>query len=612
MAQFNVTDLDFDQIKDNIKSYLKAQGQYNDYDFEGSGLSILMDILAYNTHYNAMAAHFSLNEAFLDSAQIRGNLVSHAKLLGYVPRSTVAPLAYVNITVNNPIGSPVPATLTLPRGAKLSTVIDNVQHQFVVLNSVTSYYDQTNNNFKYENIEIRQGVLKKVLKRVDNSIKGQKFIIPDTDVDMSTIRVRVKANENSNDYEIYTRLTDLGNADSESPIYFIQENTSGKYEIYFGDGVVGKKPKSNAIVEIEFIYSNGPATNGARVFTFADTISGNSDISVVTIEPAAGGTVRESVESIRFNAPLTFLSQNRAVTSDDYRSILLKQFGNIEAISVWGGEDQPVPDYGKVFISIKPLNAEILTQVERDRILLELKRKNIVSIIPVLVDPEYTKIKLETFFKYNPNLTDRTQAELESLVGQVIEQYNEDDLKQFDGVFRYSKLSRLIDVSDPGILNSFTRVYMYKDVTAVASRKNEFHLEYASAIYQTDSDEATLTSTPFKINGVDCYFSDEPANGSTDRLIYVYKIVNGETIKVINDAGYIKPSSGEVVLRNFRPDDDTSIRITCSPNSNDLAPKRNQLLMIDVFEVDVAGEVDTIATSGVSGALNYTTTSRHR
>lgn len=611
MAQFNVTDLDFDQIKNNIKTYLKTQSEFNDYDFDGSGLSVLLDVLAYNTHYNAMAAHFALNETFLDSAQIRGNLVSHAKLLGYTPRSVVAPTAKVNITINNPVGSPIPASLTLPRGAKLSSVIDNVQYNFVVLNSVSRQYNSTNNNFYYENIDIKQGVLKKVLKRVDGSIDGQRFIIPDTDVDTSTLRVRIKANENSQDYEVYTLLTDLGTVDSTSPIYFLQENSSGRYEIYFGDGVVGKKPTSNSIVELEYVYSAGPATNGARVFTFADTISGNSDITTSLVAAAEGGTVRESIESIRFNSPLTFVSQNRAVTSDDYRSILLKQFGNIEAISVWGGEDQPIPDYGKVYISIKPLNANVLTTTEKTQIINELKSKNIVSITPILVDPTYTNIKLETFFKYNPNLTDRTQAELETLVESVISKFNDDDLKQFDGVFRHSKLSRLIDTSDPAILNSATRVYMYKDVTPSNTKKNEFELEFSSPIYQTDSDEAVMSSTVFKINGVEVYFSDEPIADSNKRQIYVYKLLDGKQVKVINDAGIIDAAAGTITLRNFQPDETTAIRITASPNSNDLAPKRNQLLQIDLFEVTVSGEIDTISTSGVSGAINYKTTSRH-
>lgn len=610
-TQFNVTELDFDQIKTNIKTYLQSQEQFNDYDFDGSGLSVLLDILAYNTHYNAMTAHFAMNESFLDSAQIRGNLVSHAKLLGYVPRSVISPTAVVNITVNNPVGSPIPASLQLPRGAKLRTVVDNVQYQFVVLNSVSSQYNSVDNNFVYNNIQIKQGILKKVLKRVDASITAQKFIIPDTDVDLTTLRVRVKANENSNSYEIYTQLTDLGSVDSNSTVYFVQENSSNRYEIYFGDGNVGKKPASNSIVEIEYVYSEGPATNGARVFTFGDVIEGNADIKVVTTTPAAGGTARESLESIRFNAPLTFVAQNRAVTSDDYRSIILKQFGNVEAISVWGGEDQPIPDYGKVYISIKPLNAQVLTDIEKTSIIKDLKSKNIVSITPVLVDPEYTNIGLEVFFKYNPNLSDRTQAELEGLISNVIESYNADELKQFDGVFRHSKLLGLIDSADPAILNSTIRVHMYKNVTPSSTKTNEFTLNYSSPIYQTDSNEKTLESSSFLINGVECYFGDEAITDSNKRKVYVYKVVEGNEIKVINDAGQIDPSSGEVVLRNFRPDTTDSIRIICSPDSNDLAPKRNQLLEIDMFEVSVTGDIDTISTSGASGAINYKTTPRH-
>ena len=611
-VNLNVTELDFDQIKDNIKNYLRAQGKYNDYDFEGSGMSILLDILAYNTHYNAMAAHFALNEAFLDSAQIRGNVVSHAKLLGYTPRSASAATAYVNITVNNPIGTPVPPSITLPRGTKLISVIDGEEYGFVVVESITVLYDSVNNRFFFENVPIKQGTLKTMTYRIDEYMPNQKFEIPDEDIDLSTMRVRIKANDNSTQYDIYTPFTTLTSVGGDSKVYFYQENSAAKYEIYFGDGIIGAKPRSDNIVELEYVYTSAEDANGARTFDIVSEIEGNSDITVVTVSASAGGSVRENIESIRFNSPLSYITQNRAVTADDYRAIIVKEYGDIDAISVWGGEDANPPDYGKVFIAIKPKSAETLSDAEKSFIVENiLKQKNVVSITPFMVDPEYTYIKLETFFKYNPNLTDRKKAELQSLVSSVVSEYNDTELKQFDGVFRFSKLLRNIDASDPAILNSYMRVYMFKIITPSNTMNNSYDLEFASPIYTTSSNESVMESTSFLINGIVHYFADTKITGSTDRRIYMYKIVDSIRTTVSLDAGRIYTTEGRVVINNFRPDTTDPIQLTFIPNSNDLAPKRNQLLSIDMTQVTVNGDIDTIAVSGSAGTVNYKTTSRH-
>ena len=611
-VNLNVTELDFDQIKDNIKNYLRAQDKYNDYDFEGSGMSILLDVLAYNTHYNAMAAHFALNEAFLDSAQIRGNVVSHAKLLGYTPRSASAATAYVNITVNNPIGTPVPPSITLPRGTKLISVIDGEEYGFVVVESITVLYDSVNNRFFFENVPIKQGTLKTMTYRIDEYMPNQKFEIPDEDVDLTTIRVRIKANDNSTQYDIYTPFTALTSVGGGTKVYFYQENSAAKYEIYFGDGIIGAKPRSDNIVELEYVYTSAEDANGARTFDIVSEIEGNSDITVVTVSASAGGSVRENIESIRFNSPLSYITQNRAVTADDYRAIIVKEYGDIDAISVWGGEDANPPDYGKVFIAIKPKTAETLTAAEKSFIVENiLKQKNVVSITPFMVDPEYTYIKLETFFKYNPNLTDRKKASLQSLVSNVVSEYNDTELKQFDGVFRFSKLLRNIDASDPAILNSYMRVYMFKVITPSNTMNNSYDLDFASPIYTTSSDESVMESTSFLINGIVHFFSDTKITGSTDRRIYMYKIVDSIRTTVSLDAGRIYTTEGRVVINNFRPDTTDPIQLTFIPNSNDLAPKRNQLLSIDMTQVTVNGDIDTIAVSGSAGTVNYKTTSRH-
>ena len=611
MAQFNVTELDFSKIKDSIKDHFRSQTKYNSWDFDGSGLSLLLDILAYNTHYNAMVAHLSLNETFLDSAQIRGNVVSHAKLLGYVPRSFTASKANITFTVT--AGTNPPENLILSRGTRFNTVLDQVSYTFVVLETASS--PLLNGIYTFTNIEVTQGILKRMIYRVDNKIENQKFSITDENIDTSKMRVRIKANEESDEYAVYSKFSTLIGINETSQIYYLQEDSSGTYEIYFGDNILGKKPVSNSIVEIEYIYTTGKTANGATTFVAGDKIDKvyNYNVaSITTVKASYGGSVRESIESIRYNAPLTYVAQNRAVTADDYRALILKNTPNIESISVWGGEDQEAPDYGKVYIAIKPIGKDYFDQNEKAAIIGNvLKGKNVVSITPIIVDPQYTYLSLDVYFKYNPNLTDHTKTELQAIIRNTVSTYNDNNLKKFDGVFRFSQFLRDIDKSDPSILNSTARVFMYKDITPNPALSNSFVLEYSSPIYQTSSTEDVITSSSFLINGVEHYFGDAPIAGSNNRSIYIYKVLNGDRIR-IKDAGTVEPSLGKVTLTGFRPDNSSPIRITVVPNSNDLAPKRNQLLEINLLSTTVIGEIDTIAVAGSSGAINYTTTSRHR
>ena len=682
MAQFSITELDFEKIKQSTIDYFKSNEKYTDWNFEGSGLSVLMDVLAYNTHYNAMLAHLSLNETFLDSAQLRGNVSSHAKLLGYLPRSTIASTAPVNIRVSATSGD----SITLERGTRFTTVVDSKKYTFVNVTSVEA--SPVSGYYYFNNITLKQGTLKRMLYRVDNNVPNQKFVIPDSSVDTTTIRVRVKSSESANDYSVYTRFTSLINVDANSRIYLLQENSNGNFEIYFGDSILGAKPINNQIVEIEYVYTDGANANGARAFTAIDSIGGQVASNIVVtpsveltitlisgvgtfvagetitgsvasstgtvvslingvltvkdiigpifakLETITGGTstaariiltstsktvlsyggaARESIESIRYNAPLAFITQNRAVTADDYRAIVQREFGNIQAISVWGGENQANPDFGKVYISIKPVGDQLLlTTLQKEEIIAILRGKNIISITPVIIDPQYTYVTLDVFFKYNPNLTDVTKSELVSKIRTAISNYNENYLERFDGVFRQSQLLKAIDASDPSILNSNTRVFMFKDITPSNSTLNSFDLEFTSPIYSTNSTESVMSSSAFLIGGIEHYFGDRPISNSNDRTVYIYKRVNTQKVTVIADTGRVYQATGRIVLNNFLPDNTNSIRITVIPNSNDLAPKRNQLIQIDPLEVHVTGEIDSIAVAGSAGAMNYSTPSRHR
>lgn len=616
-TNLNVTELDFDQIKDNLKNYLKQQTEFNDYNFEGSGLSTLLDVLAYNTHYNAVAAHYSLNEAFLDSAQIRGNVVTRAKLLGYTPRSVLAPRARINIVVNNAGQPNTPTELILPRGTKLTATVQGETYQYVVLNSQTAVVADNAPIFTFSNVDIAEGTYKTLLYRVDNDIESQKFQITDEDVDTSTLRVRVQENEEALSYDVYSRFESLLNVDSASQIYYHQENTNGRYEVYFGDGVIGRKPINNNIVTLDYVHTHGEESNGASTFELSSTIGGlvNASYTVTTVNDSAGGSDRESMESIRFNAPLTFTAQNRAVTSDDYRAIILKQFSNVASISTWGGEDNDPIDFGKVYIAVKPLTGDTLSDDEKRSIKnTVLKGKNIVSIQPEIVDPNFTNLELDVFFKYNPNLTDRTNVELQGLVRDTISNYNFNNLNKFDGVFRYSQLLKAIDNSDRSILNSTIRPYMFQTINGKVSKtENVFDLTFASGLFESGSEkEYIINSSAFKIGGVDHFFGDKPIAGSSNRTVIIYKVIGGENVTVNNNAGELNVSKGNVKLNSFSLDQDTKIRISVIPNSLDIAPKRDQLLNIDQQFVTINAEIDTISTAGASGSIDYTTNSRLR
>ena len=615
-TNLNVTELDFADIKQNLKNFLKQQSEFNDYDFDGSGLNVLLDVLAYNTHYNALNAHYSLNESFLDSAQIRGNVVTRAKLLGYTPRSVLSPRAQVDISVNvaAEVGTK-PTILELSRGTKLNTVVSGEEFQYVVLETQQATLSAvTANTYQYNDVVIAEGTIRELKYRVDNDIENQKFQLSDYDADTSTLRVRVQSNEESSSFDIYTKFESLKDVNSTSKVYYLQENPSGYYEVYFGDGVTGFKPSNNNIVTIDYVTTQGKESNGANSFSMVDSIGGFSTITITLDTAASGGVDAETMESIRFNAPLTFIAQNRAVTADDYSAIIKKEFSNIDSISTWGGEDNDPPDYGKVYIAIKPLLAEQLTTAEKSDITgAILKGKNVVSITPEIVNTNYTYLELDVAFKYNPNLTDRSSVELQSVVRDTISDYNFNNLNKFDGVFRHSQLTRAIDNSDPSILNTIVRPRMFQNITPVNNADNNFNLSFVAPFYQSGNSTAfILTSSAFKINNVDHFFGDEPIAGSTKRNVIVYKVVNNINVIVTPNAGEIDVTKGTMILNNFRPDTTAAIKITVLPNSLDLAPKRDQLISINNNSVVITPEVDTIAVAGSAGSITYNTTSRFK
>lgn len=616
MAKTTITDvakLDFENIREELKTFLQGQDEFTDYDFDGSGLSVLIDLLSYNTQYNAMLAHLNMNESFLDTAQVRSNVVSHAQLIGYVPKSRQSSRVEVDIVVQGT--SETPLNITLPRGHKLVGKINNKEYNFIVISPKLGT-KLSDNTYRFTDVEVYEGTMRKERFRVDGVKKFAKYEINSSTVDMNTLAVNVYENPNTNVYVPFPFYNSANEVGPNSKVHFRSENRFGQYDIFFGDGFLGYKPTPGSIIEVEYIENAGPDANNIRVLSSAQPIEGLNNITVSLKEgytSTYGGENKESLESIKYNAPVNFATQDRAVTANDYRVLLLQQFDDIQDVSVWGGEDNNPPIYGKVFIAPALKQQERLTETFKDNIKLFLKGKNVGAITPDVVDAEYTNIGIEAQVKYDLNLTQRTVGDLESIVLQTIVDYNATNLNRFDGVLRTSNLSTLIDRADPGIINTSFKLNMYKDFRPNPLKANDYTLKFSNKIYVSSSDEATLESSIFRLDGVNCRFGDDPIEGSTANLrrIYIFNVTTGLRIEKYSDVGYIDPNNSTVYLKDIKFDLSNVVRITVKPDSFDIAPKYNQLVNIDASEITVTAEQDTVSVLGSAGLSEYETFSRH-
>ena len=609
-TKLQVTELDFDDIKANLKTYMKNQTEFSDYNFEGSALSTLIDLLAYNTHYLGMNANMALNEAYLDTATIRSSVVSHAKTLGYTPRSARAPVAYLNVTINN--SSLLSATVA--KGTKFTTTVDGDQYAFVVNDAVTTI--PVNGVLRFSNLPVYEGTLVTAKYTVDSSNIEKQYLLTDNRADTTTLRVSVQNSAADLTTTTYTLATDISQVTATSNVYFLQEVDGGKFEVYFGDNVVGKAPTDGNIVILEYVVTNKSSANGAKVFA-GTSVAGETNITIATASAAVGGAEPETIQSIKYNAPLDFASQGRAVTTDDYKVIIPKVYADTQAIQVWGGEDNDPPIFGQVFVSIKTTSGINLTQAQKDTIAASLDRYNIASVRPTIVDPEIVKIKLNTSFKFNSNQTTKTSSSLETLIRTTISNYNASDLEKFDGIFRFSKLSRLIDATDPSILSNITTVRMQKTFTPTLNAATKYELKFSNQLYHPHAGHNSAmggitSSTGFNISGQSGeFFMDDDGNGN----VRAYSLVGGTTRTYLDTSiGSIDYTTGLITLDSLNvtaSSETAGITITVIPNSNDIVPVRNQLLEIDLAGLRVTGENDTIESGGSSAGTGYTTSSSY-
>ena len=613
--KLEVSELDFDNIKTNLKTFLQNQSEFQDYDFEGSGFAVLLDVLAYNTHYLGFNANMLANEMYLDSADIRKNIVSLAKMLGYTPTSAKAPKATIDILINNGTG----AAVTMTKGTSFNTTVDGTTYQFVT--NAEHTLTPLNGVYKFSNIDIFEGTLVTFKYTVNTSDSDQRFIIPSANADTSTLKVKIQNSVSDTTTNTYTLATGFTSLDSTSKVYFLQESEDGKFETYFGDGVIGKKLEDGNIVILEYVVSNKAEANGASSFTLSGSVGGFTDVVITSVSSAQGGAEAQSKESIRFNAPLQYARQDRAVTTSDYETLTKELYPNAQSVSAWGGEDDETPVYGVVKIAIKAASGSTLTTQTKESIVAQLRKFNVASVRPEIVDPETTSLLLTTNVKFDANATTKSSDTLKSNVITTLTNYDSDTLNKFDGVFRYSKVTGLIDDTDTSILSNITTLKIRKSFTPTLSASTRYDIYFRNALHNPHSGHNSaaggiVITTGFKEPNDDkIYFLDDDGQGN----IRKYYLVGSVRTYTNNTQGTINYSTGQITINsltvasieNIRGASSTVIEVTVEPSSNDIVPVRDQILEIDTANSSITVESDTFVGGSADAGVGYTTQSSY-
>lgn len=593
MANLRIAELDFDTIKTNLKTYLKAQSEFSDYDFEGSGLSVLIDLLSYNTHYNAYLANMLVNEMFLDSAVKRTSAVSIAKHLGYIPRSARGARATINIQVNSPTGAP--STLTLSRYTPFTTTVNGTSLTFVNLNPYV--ITPSDGNYIFSNVELYEGESFEYRYTVSNPGPSEKFIIPNANIDTSTLRVIVQNSSVDTTQTVYSFYDNLSSVKGDSTVYFLEENSNGRYEVFFGDNILGRKLTTGNIVILQYLISNGTAGNVssllAQQFTISGTIEGNSNLSITTVNNSNGGADKELLSEIKFNAPRSYLAQNRAITADDYKSIISSNYPEVESVAVWGGEDNVPPIYGKVIITLKPYSGYVITNTTKEAIkntLLGSKRSLGIQI--EYKDPEYIYVNLDVTINYNKNRTTATASNLVNQARAAIENYFSTNLNKFDADFYLSKLVTTVDDINTAIQGTLIKVTLQKRIEPALNINNSY-VGTDLINFQNRIKPTGILSTAFNVvvAGVNTpvYITDVPDTMPPNENGFGTLVLRDfNTDNIINqNIGSVNYANGELEITSFTPigysSDQTDIRINASlqEDSYNITANRQQVIVLD-------------------------------
>lgn len=619
MSFNNFTNLDFNDLRTQIKDYLRANSNFTDFDFEGSNFSTLIDILAYNSYITAFNTNMAVNESFIDSATLRENVVSLARNIGYVPRSKSASKAKVSFSVNTTgLNS---KTVTLKAGVVALGAVESGNYIFSIPEDITVVVD----NFGFANfkeIDIYEGSYLTKTYTVDKSQLNQRFVIPNTNVDSSTIRIKVTSTITEK-YEAYKNIFQVN---KNSKLFLIQEITDEKYEILFGDDIIGKKPISGSTIFISYIVTNGQNANGSANFTFSGILTDNNSNSITsnislltTIQPSENGDDIEAIDSIKYLGPRVYASQYRAVTANDYKGLIPYLFANVDTVVAYGGDELDPPEYGKVFISIKPRNGKYLSQITKDSIKKDLKQYSIAGIKPEIIDLKYMYIEVDTTVYYDKSTTvDPNNLQLRVI--NTLESYSKStELNSFGGRFKYSKVSSLIDNTSTSITSNITKIKIRRDLQPEFNKLatyeicfgNKFHIKKINS----DGNGYNIKSTGFTVKDISgtLYMSDIPKTDENG-IIFFFRLVDGVPVVVNNNAGTVNYTKGEIKLSPITFESSLStagIEIDAVPESNDVLALKDIYLEMDTTKLSVSVLEDVITSGENTSATQYAVTSSY-
>jgi hypothetical protein len=607
------TNLDFDQIKTSIKDYLRANSNFTDYDFEGSNFSVLIDTLAYNTYITAFNSNMAVNESFLDSATVRENVVSLARNVGYVPRSRTTAKATISFSIET---SSTEAQLILKAGLVCVGNVDNSSYVFSVPEDITTPI--TNGIATFSNIEVHQGVYLTKQFTIDNSI-NQRFVLDNSNIDTNTLVVKVGTRE-------YRKIDNILNLDGDSEIYLIQEITDEKYELLFGDGILGKKLTSGETIRVSYITTDGREGNGPSLFSYSGTTVDSLDrvvyptntVSITTNIRANGGGDIEPIESIKYFAPRVYSSQYRAVTSIDYEAIIQKIYPDTESVSVVGGEELDPPQYGNVLISIKPKNGTTLSDFTKTRILTDLKKYSVSGINQQLIDLKLLYVEIESYVYYNSSLASNANDVKTKILSTLSKYAKSIDLNKFGGRFKYSKTLQIIDNVDSSITSNITRVKMRRNMNCVLNTFAQYEICFGNKFHKNIGGY-TIKSTGFKILGDSdtVYFVDVPIENSNVGTLSIVKpnedFTNYQIVKKsIGTVDYVK---GEIIVNTINVVstelDNGVIEIQAYPESNDIVGLKDLYLIFDISKSTINMVKDTIASGDKISGVDFLVTSSY-
>lgn len=588
MAVIKSTDLDFEAIKESLKEYLQKSPDFKDYNFEASGLSSVLDVLAYNTHINGLVANFAINEAFLNSAQLRASVISHAEALGYNVRSKTASTANVNLTINTSLVTPT--TVTLPAYTEFTAVVDGVSYKFLTTEDYVGY-NNGSGIFTFrttggsEIIPLKEGTQKTKTFLVGDVEENQIYVIPDQNADTSTLDVKLYTSSSSSTFFTYTNINNQVRIEPTSRVYIIKESPNEFYEITFSDGnVLGISPRAGEKIVTNYISCSGEEANGATSFVADDTINiSNADyvLNVTTVTQSSGGSEKESISSIKLNAPLAFASQQRLVTSDDYQALIKERYSDtIDDVAAWGGQDNIPPEYGKVFVSLNFKNGVLSSSQDIIKGSIQNTLSNnlaVMSISTEFVDPVSVYLELGTDFNFDPDLSGDTLQTVESQVRNTMLNYFANNLSTFNSVFRRSNLLSEIDDLSPAILNTRMEVKVQQRFVPTLGIAKNYSILFPMTIAAPDDENLVLTSSRFIYNGQDCNLQNKLKNN-------IIQIINEFDEVVIDNIGNYNQANGVVTLLNFSPSsfDGEAIKISVFPaNQSTIRPLRNYILELD-------------------------------